>query len=293
MTKTSLLRKLIPGSFAAAVIAIIAAAPAQAAGGPKALKLTTSGANTSGSIFTLDHPALNGKSKLNLIAIHNFQGNYNNHAFGFQYNSTLGRWQIQNEDNASIALNETFNILLAPGAKRMPVNPLTVGEGNIAYFPTIAKNKPHNLLLANHLISIGNGFEGVRLTDPFSTFYWAGNGNWSIYTDNNADMKAVAFNIADVTTLKVAGTPVSFLVTSNAGNVASNQVAINNPLTTGKPNAVVFARHLYSNEASPTYMTKEVGVWYNGVTWKIYTEDQSAMPINEAFVVTVIPTAAP
>jgi hypothetical protein len=272
-----------------ALFGLTMAAPTAQAAGPKAFKFTTSGANTSGSTLTLDHPAINGKPKLNLIAIHNFNSLFNNHAIGLQYNSTLGRWQIQNEDNAALPLGETFNVLFAPGAKRVAASPFTT-DHYIAYFPTIAHNKPNNLLLANHLISTGNGFSGVRMPDTFSTYYW--DGNWSIYTDNGNPIRAVAFTIADVTKLKVAGTPVSFVVTSTGANIVSNRVLINNPLTTGKPNAVVFARHIYSN-ASPTYLTKEVGVWYNGSTWSIYTEDETAMPLNEAFVVTVIPTATP
>ena len=288
MKTLSLLQAALRGGIAAAIVTLLPTAPLEAAG-PKAFQFLTSGANTSGGTITLDHPAINGKSKLNLIAMHSFNANYNNHPIGLRYNATLARWQLRNEDGAAFSLGETYNLLLAPGAKRFAVSPFTTSD-YIAYFPTLAKNKPNNLLLATHLINSGNGYSGVTLTDAFSTYNE--NGIWSIYNDNFAPAKAVAFNIVDVTKLKAGGVPVSFLFTASGANIVANQGVIDNPLTNNKPNAVVFARHVWT-VASPTYLTKEVGVWYDGTRWTIFTEDTSPMPENTAFAVTVIPQATP
>lgn len=286
-TPTSLLRSLKSGILGLAFLGLtLAATPTTQAAGAKAFQFTSSGANTSGSVMTLDHPALNGKSKLNLIINHRYLGNRNSHLAGLQYNSAAGRWQIRNEDGANIPLGEGFNVLLAPGTKRWPASPFTTGS-YITYFPTLAKNKPNNLLLATHLIHTGQGYSGVLLTDSFSV-YWDGQ-QWSIYNDNFAQTKAVGFNIADVTKLKAGGAPAAFKVITNGANISGDAVVLDNPLTNGKPNAVVFARHMWQSQ----YLTTEAGVYYNGTNWVVYNEDNSAMTTNHAFVVAVIPQATP
>ncbi len=265
-----------------------AAVPAHAAG-PKALQITTSVANTSGSIMTIDHPALNGKPKTNVIINHRYISAFNNHQLGLQYNTTVGRWQVRNEDGANIPTGEGINILLAPGTKRLAANPFTT-YNYVTYFPTVAPNKPNTLLLATHVINVGGYYTGVMLKDPYSVFY--DNNQWSIYTDNIASMKAVAFNIADVTKLKAAGQPIAFQHIANVGNISGDLTFFDNPLTNNKPNAVVFARHIWA-AASGVYMTKEVGVYYTGTKWSVYTEDGTAMPNGEAFIIAVIPQASP
>ena len=287
-TLLSLLNPLKSGILGLALLGLtVAASPTAQAAGAKALKFTASGANTSGSVMTLDHPALNGKPKLNLIINHRYgAGGRNAHLAGVQYNSTTGRWQIRNEDGVAIAAGAGFNVLLVPGAKRWSVAPLTTWD-YIAYFPTLAKNKPNSLLLATHLIHTGNGYGGVPLTDSFSTF-WNGT-EWSIYTDNIADIKAVAFNIADVTKLKAGNVSSSFKVITNVANTSFDAVVLDHPLLNGKPNAVVFARHMWQSE----YLTTEAGVYYNGTNWVIYNEDNSNMDTGHAFVVTVVPEATP
>jgi hypothetical protein len=130
----------------------------------------------------------------------------------------------------------------------------------------------------------------VLLKDPYSTYY--DHNMWTIYTDNIASMKAVAFNIADVTKLKAGGQPIAFQHISSPANISAGLTSFDNPLTNNKPNAVVFARHIWA-AASGVYLTKEVGVYYDGSKWGVFTEDSSAMPNGEAFIVAVIPQATP
>jgi hypothetical protein len=289
-TPSTLLNPLKSTVFGLALLGLtLAAAPSAQAVGPKAFQFTTSGANTTGSVTTLDHPALNGKPKLNLIIAHRFIVGRDNHQLGLQYNTTVGRWQVRHEDGVAIPLGEGINVLLAPGTKRVSANPLATWD-YVAYFPTVAKGNPNALLLATHVINLGGYYAGVLLKDPYSTYF--DNNAWSIYTDNIASMKAVAFNIADVTKLKAGGVPISFKFIANVGNISNDLARIDNPLTNNKPNAVVFARHIWQS-GNGVYLTKEAGVYYDGSKWGIYTEDASTMPTNAAFVVTVIPQATP
>lgn len=287
-TSTSILQSLKSSLLGLALLGLVAASGSAQAAGPKAYQFVTSGANTSGSITTLDNPALNGKPKLNLIVAHKYTVGYNNHALGLRYNFSTGKWQVQHEDGVAVPLGETINVLNAPGAKRLGTSAFTTDD-YITYFP-ISKNKPNALLLATHVINPVQSFSGVKVADPFSTYFW--NGQWSIYTDNFAAMKAAAFNIVDVTKLKANGAPASFLFTTTPTNISADLALIDNPLTNNKPNAVVFARHIWTS-ASPTYVNKEVGVYYNGSKWGIFMEDSSAMPDDAAFAVTVIPQATP
>ncbi len=294
MKTPSLLR--LPGLSIACALAALFAAPAQAAG-PKAFQFTADGTNTSGDTMTIDHPTFNGKWKLKPVITQYWTGTYNPHPVGVSYNATTNRWQIENEDGAAVPAGANFNVLLAPGAKQTLCTPANTFS-NVNFFQ-LQKNRPAGLFHITHMVNpVKNipgtnftGYAGTWFIEPFTpaTPY---SGRWTVFTENGDPFGTLAFNIADVTKLKVAKQPASFVFTTDAGNVGGHIATITNPLTDAKPDAVVFATHLYNND-SPTYVDKPLGVWYDGANWTIFAQDFSAMPLDAAFVVTVIPAATP
>jgi len=74
--------------------------------------------------------------------------------------------------------------------------------------------------------------------------------------------------------------PVLFRWRATASNIVANRTVIDNPDLNGNPNAVVTATHIYRSDFLPA-----IGVWYNGANWTVYTEDSSAMIVNEEFAV--------
>ncbi len=293
--KTPSFLRLSGLSIACALVALFTA-PAQAAG-PKAYQFTADGSNTTGDTMVIDHPTFNGKWKLKPVITQYWTGTYNAHPVGVSYNAGTGRWQIENEDGAAMPAGANFNVLLAPGAKQTLCTPANTFE-NITFF-NFQKNRPEALFQITHMVNPVRGIPGTNFTDYAGVWFFPPSspatpysGKWTVYTENSDEFGTVAFNLADVTKLKVAKQPVSFVFTTDAGNTGGHIATITNPLTDAKPDAVVFVTHLYTG-ASPTYVDEPLGVWYDGANWNIFAQDFSAMPLNAAFVVTVIPTATP
>ena len=295
MNTLSLLQVALRGGIAAGAVAMLAIAPAKAAA-PKALQFISDVGNTSGSTMTLDHPVLNGKSKLNPILTQWWTSVYNDHPVGVQYNESSGRWQIRNEDAAAIPAGARFNVLVPSVSKRVLATP-AASWGNVTTF-AFQKNKPTALLLATHMVNPVKKFPGTELAKNIGVYYTGTSGiplydnKWSVYNEDTSNALVAGYNVADVSKVKIAGVPNSFIFTTDAGNVSSNYAIINNALTNSNPDAVVFVTHIYG-AGSPTYLDKAVGVWYSGTTWRIFIQDETAMPVNRAFVVSVYPPQAP
>ena len=83
--------------------------------------------------------------------------------------------------------------------------------------------------------------------------------------------------------LKVSGSPrTAFKVTATGGfNIVANQVKLNYPSMAQSD--ILIVTHNFSN----TYVGA-VGTWWNGTEWRIFREDQLAMPNGEVFNVMVI-----
>ena len=294
MKTPSVLRS--PLAQACALAAMFVASPVQAAG-PKAYQFTADGTNTSGDTLTIDHPALNGKSKFKPIVTQNFVGVYNPHPIGVSYDAANGRWRIENEDNAAIPLGSGFNVLIAP-AKQTSCTPANT-FANRTFFQ-LQKNKPAGRFLVTHMINPVSGIPGTNCEQyvgtwfsPVTTPATPYSGRWTVYTEDETSLGTVAFNIADVTKRNAGGAPASFVFTAGAADTVANQAVITDPLTDGNPDAVVFATHVFINGTSPTFLDKPLGVWYNGAKWTVFTQDVSIMPDDVSFVVAVIPTATP
>jgi hypothetical protein len=279
----------ILGRLLGGLLAIIGllGTPSSAAPSGKAYQFTTSAANTSGATTTLNHPALNGKPKLNPILSRRWTSVYNTAPLGLRYNASAGRWTVQTQDGSAIPNNLNFDLLLAPGAKRVISSALN-SEYNRSYF-TVAAGKPAALVHATHMRNPSSLYDGVQMTKPFGV--WYDSGKWTVYTEDSSAMPAVAFNMVDVTNLKSGTTPATFLHTATAGNISGYITYFNHPLSDGNPSASVFVTHAYG--AFGPYLDEQFSVYYAGGTWAIFNEDGTAMPVGSKFIVTVIPAATP
>lgn len=276
--------------FRSGLAAIVILASALPAAAQTYFRVNSAGGNTLGAVLTIDHPALNGKPKVKPLITQFWSGVYNPHPVGVQYNTAAARWQIVNEDGANIPANAKFNVLVAKGTKTVLVSAAN-STGNLSFFPT-AKGKPDANLLATHVTNPVPALPGT-FSQRYHGLYFlpagASYGNqWSIYSESEDNMEALGFHVADLSKAKNGSNPASFSFTATGGNVLFNEATIANPLTTGNPNDFVFIQHVWSF-ASPTYLDKPLGVYYNGTTWSVFTQDASDMPNNVRFVVVVLP----
>lgn len=278
---------LLRSGLAASALLLACALPAKA---QNYFRVNSDVANTTGPVLTIDHPALNGKPKVKPLITQFWSAVYNPHPVGVNYNATIGRWEIVNEDGANIPVNAKFNVLIAKGTKTVLASP-TNTTSSLTFFP-IAKGVPSARLLATH---VANPVAGLPSTysERYHGLYYVPAGptygnQWSLYTENGDNMEAIGFHVADVTKLKNGANPASFVFTAVGANIGGHIATIDNPLTNDNPNAFVFVHHAWL-PASQTSLNHPVGIYYSGNRWKIFNEDIAAMPNNTAFFVLVLP----
>ena len=271
-------------------LALLVVATSLPAAAQTAFRATSAPANTSGSLMTIDHPALNNKPRVKPLVTQFWDGVYNAHPVGVLYNPAIAKWMLVNEDGADIPANAKFNILIAKGTRTVLASAAN-SSSNVTMFTT-AKGNPNALLLATHvanpLITLpptySPRYHGVFFVPAASTY-----GNqWSIIAEDEDNIEAIGFHVADVTKLKNGSNPGAFSLTTNGANISANSAIIDSPLTNDNPNAFVYIQHVYK-VASPTYLDKPLGVYYFNGKWRIFTQDNSAMPNNCAFIVAVVP----
>jgi hypothetical protein len=277
---------LFRSGFAAALLL----ASALSAAAQTYFRVNSGGGNTLGAVLTIDHPALNGKPKVKPLITQFWSAVYNARPVGVQYNGTLGRWQIVNENGDDIPANAKFNVLIAKGAKTVLASP-TNTTSDLTFFP-IAKGVPTARLLATHVTNPVAGLPSTYSERYHGLYYVPGGpsyGNqWSLFTENTENMEAIGFHVADVTKLKNGENPASFVFTAAGGNISGHIATIDTPLTNDNPNAFVFIQHVWTS-ASPTYLNRPLGVYYSGGRWRIFNQDFADMPNNTAFIVLVLP----
>jgi hypothetical protein len=295
-TSSSLLQSLKSGAvgLGLALLGLTMAAPSAQAAGPKAYRFTAAGGSDT---LTINHAAFNGKPTIKPIVTQFWDGVYNNHPIGVRYDHTSGRWQIVNEDDVNIPLNAKFNVLLLPATKMHPVSATNVWE-HISFFQQ-QKNKPNALFLTTHIVNPVKGLPDLQTTKQYGLYYMPASvgapaaNRWSIYTEDTSDLAPVAFHIADVTKFKAGGTQAAFRYIAAPANISGNVATITNPLTDGKPAAMVFADHIYIDGANGVYVTKELGVYYELGKWHLFTQDGTNFTPNSAFNIAVVPAATP
>lgn len=276
-----------------------AALPASAAPKlPKVYRFTSTATNTANAIMTLDHPSLNGKPTLRLIVTQYSAGVLNPHPVGISYDPQGKKWRIINEDAEKIPLNAMFNVMIGQGSKPFSVTP-TVTDGILAFFPT-QKGNPNAKLLSTHVIDPNPRLEGVLQTHNVGFFYILptvppkiSSGRWALYQENNKANTAAVYNIVDVTNLKTGSTPISFRHGAVTGNTADNATTISNTLTDGKPDAVLFVQHVFTQTARKN-VDEVLGVTYANGKWKIIAQDAEAdLPTPSEYNVVVFPALTP
>jgi hypothetical protein len=248
-------------------------------------------ANISSNWTVIDHPSTNGNPNAILIVTPNWNpgsvGNtYNNHPIGVWY--TGGKWAIFNQDLAAMPAGAAFNVLVP-----------TTGTGVFVHKATAANSSGDYTVLDNPLTN-GNPNAIVLVTPNWNpgasggtynnhaigVFYTS--GKWAIF---NQDLTAIPVNAAfNVAVLPAA--PGVYVHRATAANSTGDYTTLDNALTNGKPNAIVFFTPNWNPGGSgATYNNRNTGIWYTGSRWAIFNQDLQAVPVNAAFNIVVLAPA--
>jgi hypothetical protein len=253
------------------------------------------GANISANTTSIDHPLTNGNPNAIIFVTPNYNpggvgGTYVDHTISVWY--TLGSWRIFNQDTVAMPVGAAFNVFIPPAGANVFVhtaiggnssynvttidNPLTNGNPNAIVFVTPNYN-PDGVcpcVIDNHPIAVQ--YDGSK---------------WGIVNRDLASMPLNAsFNVFVLST----GAGI-FTHTATVSNTTFSTTAIDNSLTNGKPNAIVFAMPNLTpgGICSCVGDSRNIGVYYNGSKWSILYQSDMAISVNAAFnVLVLVPTSA-
>ena len=245
----------------------------------------------------IDHPLTNGNPSAILIVTPNYNpdnvgGTYDNHPIGVWYNAGTGTWRIFNQDLAAMPVGAAFNVIIPTAGAGVFVQTTTLansGGETTAIDNALTNGNPNALLMVTPNYDPGGVCGCVYDNHPIGVYYSAPIGNkWTIFNQDHATMViGASFNVFVLT----AGAGI-FVHTATAGNSAGNYTTIDNALTNGNPNAIVFVTpNLNPGGVLGAYENNNIGVYYSTSAhrWRIFNQDGStAIPLNAAFNVLVL-----
>jgi hypothetical protein len=257
---------------------------AQMPGGPRGYIVTASSQNTSGNSLRIDAPPglpdAGVPSRTQTIALTQVWnpggvgGTYNPHHVGVWFDGTS--WWIYNEDGAAMPKGASFAVAFID---MLQVTAVAAGKQVPLTGPSATD--PSALFLLTHVWD-PPGEPGVYENHEIAAQLLG--QTWTVTTADGASgiAASASFN---------ALPPASSAFLSVAKQVQGNFTLIDNPLTNGNPNAVVFiTQNLSPGGTAAPAVSSPLGVWYDGAAqkWSVFTEDVRAMPMGAAFNVALL-----
>lgn len=167
----------------------------------------------------------------------------------------------------------------------------------------------HNGTAGSHVVTSGNLFYNFTLIDdpllnnnPLAVFFISKTWELGVYDlahvgiwYSESDGKWTIYNEDNTGTLQLNSTYNYFI--PDVGTTFFKHVAasdnyityLDHPLLNGNPYARMLVVHDYTNATGQMgYINSELGVWYDGSHWTIYTEDTSPLFIGATFNVLIM-----
>jgi len=253
--------------------------------------LITTPSNSSGDHTFIDNSLTNSNPNARILVTPNWNpsnlcGCVNaNFPIGVYYDTSASKWRIYNQDGTAMPLNAAFNVFVLPAYAGAFVQTVTADNttGVSTYIDNALTNgNPNAILFVTPNFDPG-GVCGC-LNNDHNLGVWYDGSQWIIFNqDGGAMTTGASFNVLVLV-------PVSdiFVHTTTAGNRVNDYTMIDNALTNGHPNAIVFATQNYNpGGAGGMDDNHNIGMWYTGSQWAIFNQDSVTMPVNAAFNVLV------
>ncbi len=144
-------------------------------------------------------------------------------------------------------------------------------SGYITYIPSGYGFHSYDPIVVNQL------FTSTYDPHPLGVWFDSFSQQWTIF---NEDLTSIPLGTSFIVT-NFCTNQGTTTFTATASNVSGDMMLIDNPLTNGNPNAVVYA----TQDWTGTYNAREIGVYYNAsaAKWAIYNLDLSPMPVGASF----------
>ncbi len=252
---------------------------------------TSTSSNINTNFFEINNNAFYKNEKL--IASHNYNpnggsGTYHNKTIAVGTESYQTR-EIYNLDNTDMDSNISYNVYQKVFDSEV-ISHLCINSNTSGYQTTIdnpiINNDPNATILITQNFSPHNILQNKR----YGVWYNSSIGKWRIYDEDQSSIipENLVFNVL----LQVSEDNVkSFKHQANAGNISNHITIIDNVHTNNNPNAKIVFTHNWGStgNTSNVALDKNLGVYYTGSRWAIYTEDFSVMPVGALFNIAVQP----
>ncbi len=149
----------------------------------------------------------------------------------------------------------------------------------------LANGNPNALLIVTPNWNPGGG-AGVYNNHAIGVYYTG--TRWAIF---NQDIVAIPLGADFNVTVSPAANVQTFLHDSTAANNDFNWTTINNAVSNGNANAILFTTPNWNPPGQPgVYHDHTLGVWYTGLNrWAIFNQDLAAMAAGPSFNVRGVP----
>jgi hypothetical protein len=211
---------------------------------------------------------------------------FDNHPIGVEFNESYA-WTIINEDGAPMPIGASFNVYIISPMSHDP-NPYTNVQVNksssyISFIndPMLNHNPSAILMVTQDLNPGSSQYNPIVNPHEIGIWYDSWLGEWTIYNEDKSPIpNGATFNYM---LLPQSGLfPDGFTQVATSSNTSGDSTCINNILTNGNPNAIIFIVHEYSG-----YFTDSSAVWYNPSMseWCIFDGSFYNMPQGATFAV--------
>jgi hypothetical protein len=245
---------------------------------PTAFVWTANPGNIQGDYTIIENPTTDNNPDAILIVTPRWPPNnvYDDHAIGVWYYS--GHWTIFHQDTTAIPSGASYNVKV-----------FSSGSGGVFQWTASAATITGNYTKLTGAI-IPDGASARLLVTPVYTssdIYdnhpigtWWNGSVWTIF-NQKASVAATApmpvnavFNVAEVS---------GFTQVATSANSAGDTTSITgNSSTDGHPNAVLECTPRWDT-TTQVYVNHNIGVYYTGGHWAIFTQDRTTMPGNATF----------
>jgi hypothetical protein len=252
---------------------------------------TATAGNINGDSTAIDNALTNGHPNAIVFVTPDLNpggvgsGTVNNHNLDVYYNTLDKQWKIFNQDSAAMPNSAAFNVLVLVPSSDFFVHTATIGTAPYTIMDNALTNgHPNAVVFVTPNYNPG-GVGGTGHNNNFGMFYAA--DTWRILNQTSAHvLVGAAFNVL----VPNPDTSV-FVHNATAANILSHSTIIDYPLTNGHPNAIILVTLNWNpGGVGGIYNNSPIGVFYDGIQWRIFNQDSAAMPVNAAFNV-FVPTA--
>ena len=209
---------------------------------------------------------------------------------GVYYDTTSNRWQVFHEDKTvPMRVGSAYNVLILPHATSNAFR-WTAQAGNISRNTTylssgVTDSRPNARILVTQVLDqssvIYNNDDVAVGYDPSS------GGRWGIFNDLRSSTMPVGAEFNVLVNGSHTGGGTALIQTTTTANTFFDATLINNPVTNGAPNAMIFATNnydahgvggLHGGISNPHIL----GAWFIKNRWGVFNEDQAVPGIGSS-----------